>query len=319
MAQVTNDSILNNSTTTLPDSIHPFHRKKGDVLNYLLVDNFDNPAVAGSLKSYQAQASYGHHLPGSTNNRHYGTIMLDMFFGNKQGRHGIAYRMSMGHVGFTNTIKQRFDYSFQCLNKQNFSIRLGVGVGFLMEQHVKADLTWGDMIDDRYGFIYFTQETKPDFSSAAFKVNRFNWNAGAQIRIYDGYINIYNTNTLLTNLPDSGNYQNYYAGVGLNALYNVDFKIMQMIPSFQFNYFGPEMYVLQGGVFLASSTSKGGGGGFTYNNNNIFGISGLFAWNDYLRIAAQVQFPFSDIRLSYPVSNFQLTVSYKINDFGKYE
>ncbi len=318
-AQIPTDSIPTDTTVQVLDSIHPFHRKKGDVLNYLIVDNFNNPAVAGSLKSYQAQVSYGCNVPGSPNNRHYGQVMLDMYFGNTQGRHGLGYRMSMNHIGFTNGIRQRFDYSFQALNKKDVSIRFGTGVGFVMEQQVKTNLAWGDMIDDRYGFIYATQETKPDFSSAAFKISRFQWNLGAQFRIYDGYINVYNTNDLLTILPDSGNYQNYYPGVGANGLYNIDLKIVQLVPSVQFNWFAPEMYILQGGVFLASNTSKGGGGGFGYNNNNIFSVSGLFAWEDYLRVYAQVQIPFSDIRLSYPVSNFQLTVSYKINDLRKYE
>lgn len=318
-SQTLTDTIPKDSIVELPDSIHPFHRKKGDVLNYLLVDNFYNPALTGSLKSYQAQGTYGNALPGSANNNNYGQIMLDMYFGNKQGRHGLAYRMNMNHIGFSNSIRQRFDYSFQCLNKKNVSLRIGVGVGFVMEQHVKTNLTWGDMIDDRYGYVYTTAETINPFDVATFKVSRFHWAAGAQIRIYDGYINFYNTNDFSTIIDTSGKMQTYFPGFGVNALYNVDLKIMQMVPSIQLNYWNPNQYILQGGVFLASCTSKGGGGGIYYNNNNIFTLSGMFAWNDFLRIQAQVQFPFSDIRLSYPVSNFQITISYKINDFNKYE
>ncbi len=302
------------------DSIGPFHRKKGDVLNYFLVDNINNPALAGSLKSYQAQAVYGHTLPGSLMQYHYGNIMLDMFFGNKQGRHGLAYRMAMKRYGFTTAIRQRFDYSFQCINKKNVSLRFGVGLGFQMEQYGKPVLTYYDQIDDRYGFVYSSQELPdPMFDVAAFRVTSFNWNAGVQLRIYDGYINFYNVNDLRTNLPDTGTYRTYFPSFGLNALYNVDLKVMQMIPSFQFNHWGPQTYLIQGGILLASNTSKGGGGGVYFNNNHIFTLSGLFAWNDFLRVYAQVQFPFSDIRYSYPVSNFQITVSYKINDFEKYE
>ncbi len=319
MAQVTNDSIATDTTTTLPDSIHPFHRKKGGVLNYLLVNNFDNPALAGSLKSYQAQASYGNNLPGSLNNRHYGQIMLDMFFGNTQGRHGLAYRMEINHTGTSNSVYQRIDYSFECLNKKNISIRIGAGVGFTMQQYIDKGFATGDKIDDAYGFIFLSQDIYHHYPGTAFQLNRFHCNAGAQIRIFDGYVNFYNTNNLLVGSNFIGNPQTYFAGFGLNALYNVNFKVIQMIPSFQFNYFSPEMYITQGGIFLASNTSKGGGGGLTFNNNYVLGISGLFAWNDFLRITAQVQLPTSDIRLLYPVSNFQLTVSYKINDFGKYE
>ena len=195
-SQILTDTIPKDSIAELPDSIRPFHRKKGDVLNYLVVDNFYNPAIAGSLKSYQAQGTYGNTLPGSANNNHYGQIMLDMYFGNWQGRHGLGYRMNMNHIGYANSIRQRIDYSFQCLNKKNFSLRIGVGVGFVMEQHVKTNLAWGDMIDDRYGFLYTSAETINPFDVATFKVSRFHWTAGAQIRIYDGYLNFYNTNDL---------------------------------------------------------------------------------------------------------------------------
>jgi hypothetical protein len=318
-AQVNNDSIPNDTNEFQVDEIHDFHRKKADILNYLLVDNFNNSALAGSLKSYQAQATYGNNLPGSANNFQYGQIMLDMFFGNKQGRHGLAYRLGMGHAGFSNSVKQRFDYSFQCINKQNYSLRIGVGVGFTMQQFLAKNITYGDMIDDRYGFIYATQDTANLFPSAAFKVNRFQWNAGIQLRIYDGYINFYNINDLRVGTPFTGSPQNYFAGFGANTLYNVNFKKMQIIPSVNFIYYGAEMYNVQGGIFLASNTSKGGGGGIYYNTNNVFTISGLFAWDDFLHITAQVQIPFSNIRLTYPVSNFQITVSYKINDFSKYE
>ena len=318
-SQTYTDTIPVDTLTEIPDSIHPFHRKKGDVLNYLLVDNFNNPALAGSLKSYQAQASYGNTLPGSSYNYHYGQIMLDMFLGNKQGRHGLAYRLGIKHIGFSNAIRQRLDYSFQCINKRNFSLRFGVGVGFLMEQLIKADLIYADMIDQQFGFIYSTQESSNIFDVTAFKVSRFNWNVGAQLRIYDGYLNIYNTNDFRTNVPDSGNYQTYYPGLGINALYNVNFRIMQFVPSIQFNYWAQSLYLVQGGFLLASNTSKGGGGGVYYNTNHIFTLTGLFAWNDYLRVQAQIQFPFSDLRYTYPVSNFQITVSYKINDFSKYE
>jgi hypothetical protein len=317
-SQISTDSLSADTTAVLPDSIHDFHRKKGDVLNYLLVDNFNNPALAGSLKSYQAQASYGNHLPGSRNNIHYGNIMLDMFFGNRQGRHGLAYRMGMNHIAFRTSITQRIDYSFQILNKKNISLRAGVGVGFTMEQNLPADFTFGDMIDNRYGYIYSTQETFQYSSTSAFRVSRFQWNVGAQLRIANGYINIYNNNTQTTIANLAGQYY-YIPGFGVNTLYNFQLKKMQIIPSLQFNYITNHFYLLQGGVFLASNTSKGGGGGIHFNNMNVLGITGMFAWNDYLRIYTQVQFPLSEISYTYPVSNFQLTVSYKINDFGKYE
>lgn len=317
--QISNDSLYQDTTTVSIDSIHDFHRKKGDVLNYLLVDNFYNPALAGSLKSYQSQASYGHSLPGSRNNIHYGNLMLDMFFGNKQGRHGLGYRLSMKHIGFTTAIRQRIDYSFQCLNKKNYSIRLGGGIGFVMHQFLGDNLTWGDMIDDRYGYIYATQENYQTNPSPVFQVTTLQWNAGTQVRIYDGYFNFYFTNSVLTNMPSLGTNNNRYYGLGSNALYNIDFKKAQLIPSVEFIYFDPQTYVVNAGLFAASNTSKGGGGGIYYNNHQLLSISGMFAWNDFLRVYAQVQIPTSEISYSYPVSNFQLTVSYKINDSKKYE
>jgi len=317
-SQISTDSLKTDSTNFVVDSIHDFHRKEGDVLNYLLVDNFYNPALAGSLKSYQAQAGYGHSLPGSRNNIHYGNLMLDMFFGNKQGRHGLGYRLSMKHIGFTTAIRQRIDYSFQCLNKKNYSIRIGGGVGFVMHQFLGDDLTFGDMIDDRWGFIYSTQENYNN-PSPIFQVTTFQWNAGTQVRIYDGYFNFYFVNSVLTNMPSLGSNNNRYWGLGTNVLYNIDLKKAQLIPSVEFTYYDPQTYVVNAGLFAASNTSKGGGGGLYYNNLNILNITGMFAWNDFLRVYAQVQFPTTEIRYTYPISNFQLTVSYKINDLKKYE
>jgi hypothetical protein len=317
-SQISTDSTAQDTSAFIPDSIHDFHRKKADVLNYLLVDNFNNPALAGSLKSYQAQVGFGMNLPGSRNTIYYGNIMLDMFFGNRQGRHGLAYRNVMKHIGFRTSITQRLDYSFQILNKKMVSLRAGVGVGFTMEQNLPQGFSFGDMIDDQYGYVYSSAETFQYSTTSAFQVSKFHWNAGAQLRIANAYINVYNTNIQTTKEDLSGKYY-YIPGVGVNSFYNFQLKKMQIIPSLQFNYYTSSFYLLQGGVFMASNTSKGGGGGIHFNNMNVLGITGLFAWNDYLRIYAQVQFPLSEIRYTYPVSNFQLTVSYKINDFGKYE
>lgn len=316
-AQV-NYSIPKDTVAFTVDSIHDFHRKKGDVLNYLLVDNFNNSALAGSLKSYQAQASFGENLPGSANNMFYGQIMLDMFFGNKQGRHGVAYRNQIDHFGNRTTIKQRLDYSFQILNKKNVSLRAGVGVGFSMDQNLPGDFTYGDMIDPRYGFIFIPQDHYENSTTRAFQVTRLHWNGGAQLRIYNGYLNIYNTNTQTTMEDYKGQYY-YLPGVGVNALYNIQFKKFQMAPSIQFNYISSDFSLIKGGIFMASNTSKGGGGGLYYDSRNVLGITGMFAWNDYLHIYAQVQFPTSIISYSYPLNNFQITLSYKINDFSKYE
>jgi predicted outer membrane repeat protein len=317
-AQVNNDSIPTDTNEFQVDEIHDFHRKKADILNYLLVDNFNNSALAGSLKSYQAQATFGNNLPGSPNNLFYGQIMLDMFFGNKQGRHGLAYRMGMNHSGYTTTISQRFDYSFQILNKQNVSLRAGVGVGFAMDQNIPGDFTYGDMIDNQYGFIYAPQETYQNSTTRAFQVTKFQWNAGAQLRIHNAYINIYNNNIQTTKQTINGEYF-YIPGIGVNSLYNIQLKKMQIVPSIQFNYYSSFFSLVKGGVLLASNTSKGGGGGIYYDNRKILGITGMFAWDDYLHVYAQVQIPTSELVYSYPVTNFQLTVSYKINDFTKYE
>ena len=317
-AQVKTDSIPADTTVFQIDSVHDFHRKKGDILNYLLVDNFNNSALAGSLKSYQAQASFGNNLPGSSNNLFYGQVLLDMFFGNRQSRHGLAYRMGMNHSGYTTTISQRFDYSFQILNRKNVSLRAGVGVGFAMDQNIPGDFTYSDMIDDHYGYIYSTQEVYQNSTTRAFQVSKFNWNVGAQLRIHNAYINVYNNNSQTTMQNSKGEYF-YIPGIGVNSLYNIQLKKMQIIPSIQFNYLSNFFSFVKGGVFMASNTSKGGGGGIYYDNRNVLGITGMFAWDDYLHIYAQVQFPTSEIRFSYPVTNFQLTISYKINDFTKYE
>jgi hypothetical protein len=318
-SQITTDTITADTLVTLPDSIHPFHRKKGDVLNYLVVDNFNNPALAGSLKSYQAQAGYRHLLPGSSQQNNTGQIMLDIFFGNKQGRHGLAYRMNIQHIGFATGIRQRIDYSFQCINKKNISLRAGVGIGFQMIQQTQRNFTYGDMIDPTYGFVYSSVEKQSLPTTAAFQVNSIEWGGGAQLRIFDGYLNVYNYNTYYTLLSTTGSAKTFFPSLGINALYNINFSKLQLIPSVQLNYTSPQLYTVQGGVFLASSTRHGGGGGLYYNSNQIFTVSGLFAWNDYLRIYAQLMLPTSHLRNGYPVSGFQFTVSYKINDFGKYE
>ena len=66
-----------------------------------------------------------------------------------------------GH-GTINTTRASGIYSYQLNVNRNFSVKMGLEATFFQKSLDWSKLTFGDMIDSRYGFIYETNELQPE-------------------------------------------------------------------------------------------------------------------------------------------------------------
>jgi type IX secretion system PorP/SprF family membrane protein len=102
------------------------------------------PAISGEFVTYSA--SYDQHVEGV------GGLGL-MFLNDKAGQ---------GTLSISNISAI---YSYQLNVSREFSIRFGFE-GTYFQQRIDWDkLTFGDQIDARYGFVYETNEVRPDETS----------------------------------------------------------------------------------------------------------------------------------------------------------
>lgn len=104
------------------------------------------PALSGMFVTYMA--SYDQHV-----NALQGGIGL-MVMNDRQGH------------GTINTTRASGIYSYQLNVNRNFSVKFGGEATFFQKTLDWSKLTFGDMIDSRYGFIYQTNEVQPEKTSA---------------------------------------------------------------------------------------------------------------------------------------------------------
>ena len=133
-----------------------------------------NPAFAGQAKDLRFNMNYQNSLPNDSTNFSV-PISLDFYF--KKLRSGIGLN---GFYSFDNNFYKSYKvslcyaYHFSILNKVGLS--LGIEGGVLSRSLDLKGLSFGDMIDPRYGFVY--QPLANDFSKAR---PLFDLNAGFSI------------------------------------------------------------------------------------------------------------------------------------------
>lgn len=92
-----------------------------------------------------------------------GTVAADVQVG-KTNRHGVGGyvygQKTGGQIGYG----ALFSYSYLVFQSAAVKLRLGASVGFNGTYRSPSDFVWGDMIDNRYGIIYQTQEQTQEFS-----------------------------------------------------------------------------------------------------------------------------------------------------------
>lgn len=105
-----------------------------------LILNYRNqwPSIPGTFITYNA--SYDQHIDGIA------------------GGIGLLFNADRAGEGTLNTTMFNFMYSYKLDVSQSFSIRAGVQASYFQKRVDWSKLTFGDMIDEKYGFIFPTQE-----------------------------------------------------------------------------------------------------------------------------------------------------------------
>ncbi|MCX6291431.1 MAG: type IX secretion system membrane protein PorP/SprF [Bacteroidetes bacterium] len=121
-----------------------------------------NPAFAGSAHCPRLNLNYRNQWPALTGTFVTYSASYDQHFDAISGGLGLLVLNDKAGEGTLTTTDVSFIYSYQMNVNREFSIRAGLQ-GTYKQKKVDWDkLTFGDMIDPRYGFIYPTSEIRPE-------------------------------------------------------------------------------------------------------------------------------------------------------------
>ena len=132
-----------------------------------------NPALAGSARCPRVILNYRNQWPGLTSNYVTYSASYDQYVDAISGGIGLqAYHDRAGSAVIqTNHISGM--YAYQLAIDRNISIKAGFQATYYQKAIDWSQLTFGDMIDARYGFIYNTMETPIEAP-----VNKLDFSAG---------------------------------------------------------------------------------------------------------------------------------------------
>jgi type IX secretion system PorP/SprF family membrane protein len=131
-----------------------------------------NPAFAGSRKCPRLNINYRNQWPNIPGQFITTSASYDQHVdGISGGLGGIVYQDNAGN-GTLSTTYIGAMYSYTLPVNREFSLKFGLEAAYMEKKVDWSQLTFGDMIDPRYGFIYETQETPgpPKINNADFSV-----------------------------------------------------------------------------------------------------------------------------------------------------
>ncbi|MFM8432582.1 MAG: type IX secretion system membrane protein PorP/SprF [Bacteroidota bacterium] len=120
-----------------------------------------NPAFAGSERCPRVNLNYRNQWPALTGNFISYTASYDQHVDPIGGLGLIVLNDKAGEATLTTTSVSGI-YSYQLNVTREFSIRAGFQATYFQKKVDWDKLTFGDMIDPRYGFVYQTQEIRPN-------------------------------------------------------------------------------------------------------------------------------------------------------------
>ncbi|MBL0053371.1 MAG: type IX secretion system membrane protein PorP/SprF [Bacteroidetes bacterium] len=123
-----------------------------------------NPAFAGTARCPRVMLNYRNQWPAL--NRAFVTYAAsyDQHFDVLSGGIGLILLKDDAGEGTINTTSASFMYSYQANLSRKFSIKAALQATYMQKRINWDKLTFGDMIDPRYGFVYETQEVRPNES-----------------------------------------------------------------------------------------------------------------------------------------------------------
>lgn len=132
-----------------------------------------NPAFAGSAVCPRIALNYRNQWPSIPGQFVTYSAAYDQYFSSLNGGLGFNIWQDQAGDGTLNTLNISAMYAYTVQVTRDFSLKFGLEASYFQKTIDWDKLTFGDMIDSRYGFIYPTQETE-----GAEKVNNADFTAG---------------------------------------------------------------------------------------------------------------------------------------------
>jgi type IX secretion system PorP/SprF family membrane protein len=123
-----------------------------------------NPAFAGSARCPRINLNYRNQWPALARTYITYSASYDQHVDLLSGGIGINVLNDKAGEGTLSTTNISGIYAYQLNISRDFSIRLGLQATYIQKKLNWDLLTFGDMIDPRYGYIYATQEQRPNES-----------------------------------------------------------------------------------------------------------------------------------------------------------
>lgn len=120
-----------------------------------------NPAFAGSARCPRVTLNYRNQWPALPRAFVTYAASYDQHFDGISGGLGLIVMKDDAGEGTINTTTASFMYSYLANVSRKFSIKAGLQATYVQKKIDWDKLTFGDMIDPRYGFVYQTQEVQP--------------------------------------------------------------------------------------------------------------------------------------------------------------
>ncbi|MBK6988993.1 MAG: PorP/SprF family type IX secretion system membrane protein [Bacteroidetes bacterium] len=121
-----------------------------------------NPAFAGSVRCPRVALNYRNQWPALTGTFVTSSASYDQHVEALGGGIGLLVMNDKAGEGTLTTTNISAIYSYQLNINREFSIKFGMQGTYAQKKVDWDKLTFGDMIDPRFGFIYQTQETRPN-------------------------------------------------------------------------------------------------------------------------------------------------------------
>ncbi|HNQ12162.1 MAG TPA: type IX secretion system membrane protein PorP/SprF [Bacteroidia bacterium] len=123
-----------------------------------------NPAFAGSVRCPRVALNYRNQWPALAKTYITYSASYDQYFDAISGGLGLIVLNDKAGEGTITTSNISGIYSYQLNVSRDFSLQAGLQATYVQKRIDWDKLTFGDMIDPRYGFVYPTQETRPNES-----------------------------------------------------------------------------------------------------------------------------------------------------------
>lgn len=121
-----------------------------------------NPAFAGSARCPRVNLNYRNQWPALSGTFVTYTASYDQHVEALGGGLGLLVLNDKAGEGTLTTTQLSGMYSYQLNVTREFSVRFGMQGTYFQKKVDWDKLTFGDMIDPRYGFVYETQEIRPN-------------------------------------------------------------------------------------------------------------------------------------------------------------